>query len=59
MNEKEIFKGWTSYQINWSPDSREILISGRKWYDLRSRPAVGPYPAVEAPENSPLVIELK
>lgn len=58
MNEKEIYKGIVPEQIEWSPDNRRMLLTGRKWYEPRpsaSVPIVAPF----TQNNSLFIIEFK
>ena len=71
INEISIYKGLIPYQMQWSPDNKKILLSGRKLYV--SEPAPVPETAPEiirAPaeavpsqairqENLPFIIEFK
>ncbi|MBP1989370.1 hypothetical protein [Paenibacillus eucommiae] len=57
INEKSIYKGLIPFQIQWSPDNKKILLSGRK---LFSRAAPAPA-AQESIDSNPLpfIIEFK
>ncbi|QGQ94700.1 hypothetical protein EHS13_07265 [Paenibacillus psychroresistens] len=67
INEKSIYKGLIPFHMQWSPDNKKILLSGRKPYASEAAPvpAASREPAVAAPaqittiDNLPFIIEFK
>ncbi|WP_409340760.1 hypothetical protein [Paenibacillus sp. MBLB4367] len=54
MNEKSIYKGLIPLHMDWSPDSKKLLVYGRKSYPA---PAPALRPAVVLPDQPPYIIE--
>ncbi|MEK8126576.1 hypothetical protein WMW72_01495 [Paenibacillus filicis] len=57
LNEKSIYKGLIPFQIDWSPDDKKILLSGRKPYSREEPGPVSSGPATAAQSSIPFIIE--